>query len=77
MTKEVRQKDIKRYVEIGSAIDITNYSHADIMELRKKHYFEKCFISYGVYGRNGLIVSDENGQYYAITCRNGNVLMFR
>ena len=66
---KVRQKDIKRLVEIGAAIDVTNTEVPT-----PKGYWEKVEWSQGVNGANGVVVMDsETGQLYAVTARSSNL----
>ena len=68
---KVTQKEIKRLVRIGAAIDVTNVDAPD-----PKGYFEKVMWSQGGYGANGVVVKDTgDGTLYAVTSRSSN--MFR
>lgn len=70
MTK-VTQKEIKRLVQIGAAIDVTN---VDVPA--PKGHFEKLMWSQGVYGANGVVVKDTgDGTLYAVTSRSSNLFM--
>ena len=70
MTK-VTQKEIKRLVQIGAAIDVTN---VDVPAT--KGHFEKLMWSKGVYGANGVVVKDTgDGKLYAVTSRSSNLFM--
>ena len=64
--KKVAQKEIKRLVQIGVAIDVTN---VDVPV--PKGYFEKLMWSQGAYGANGVVVKDTgDGTLYAVTNRS-------
>ena len=68
---KVTQKEIKRLVQIGAAIDVTN---VDVPA--PKGHFEKLMWSKGVYGANGVVVKDTgDGKLYAVTSRSSNLFM--
>lgn len=66
---KITQKIIKGV----NAIDITSYSDEQINQLPK---LEKIAYSVGMYGMNGLLLEDENGKRYKITCRSTNLFRF-
>lgn len=71
------QKSIRQYVKLGTATDITNYSHAKLMELRSKCTFETVGSSFGKNGRNGILIKDQGtGKLYAVTARNSALAFF-
>lgn len=59
------QKAIKAY----PAIDLTHEKNETLYELRKNHYFTTTAYSAGIYGVNAILLHDENGNAYKITCR--------
>ena len=65
--KKMTLKEIKRLVKLGAALDITA---ADISNIKS---YEKIGYSVGVYGINGGLIRDNNGNLYAITARNSNL----
>lgn len=68
---KVTQKEIKRLVQIGAAIDVTNVNVP-----APKGHFEKLMWSKGVYGANGVVVKDTgDGKLYAVTSRSSNLFM--
>lgn len=69
MTKRMTQKEIKNFVALGVAEDITYLSFDTCNALRKAHSFTTVNISIGVYGMNGALFKDEAGKLYAITSR--------
>lgn len=73
MTKRMTQKEIKRFVALGVAEDITYLSFDDCNALRKAHNFTTLNVSTGVYGMNGALFKDENGKLYAITSRTSTL----
>lgn len=73
MTKRMTQKEIKRFVALGVAEDITHLSFDDCNALRKAHSFTTLNVSTGVYSMNGTLFRDENGKLYAITSRTSTL----
>ena len=67
--KRTTQREIKQMVAYGRAIDITNI-HEPIRGL------EIVAVSVGVYGRNGLLLKDGQGQLYAITTRATSIFAY-
>ena len=64
--KRTTQKAIRE----TCAMDITNYSFDQANELMDTHTLRIVAMSYGVYGMNGVLFEDENGELYKITARN-------
>ena len=64
------QKALKKYVAVGIAKDITQYSFKEADALYKAHSLDTIAVSSGIYGLNGALIKDENGKLYAITARN-------
>lgn len=56
------QKALKRHVAAGIAQDITLYSFEEAAALHRAHSLESIAVSSGVYGLNGALLKDENGQ---------------
>lgn len=73
MTKRITQKEIKRFVALGVAEDITHLSFDACNALRATHNFTTLNVSMGVYGMNGGLFKDENGKLYAITSRTSTL----
>lgn len=73
MIERMTQKEIKRFVTLGVAEDITYFSFDDCNALRKAHNFTTLNVSTGVYGMNGALLKDENGKLYAITSRTSTL----
>lgn len=69
------QKSLKALVEEGKATDITQYDDDQTRALDKKHgRLERIKVTSGTYGMNGaLLQSNETGEYFVITSRNGNL----
>jgi hypothetical protein len=73
--KKYTQKEIREFVRLGLAIDITNYNHAEMWNFLKSHRIEKVGYSSGIYGINGgLLIDEETGEKYAITARSTALL---
>ena len=71
---KLTQKEIKRFVSLGLAENITNYSFEDCNILRRNADLETVGISTGVYGMNGALLKDRNtGDMYAITARTSSL----
>ena len=67
--KKITQKAIRK----TCAIDITNYSFDQANDLMKAHTLRTVAMSFGVYGMNGALFEDENGELYKITARNSTL----
>ena len=64
------KKTTRKATRATCAIDITNYSFDQANELMKAHTLQTVAMSFGVYGMNGALFQDENGELYKITARN-------
>lgn len=71
--ERMTQKEIKRFVALGVAEDITYLSFDACEALRKTHNFTTLNVSMGVYGMNGALLRDESGELYAITSRTSTL----
>ena len=67
--KKITRKTIRETY----AMDITNYSFDQANELMNKHTLRTVAMSFGVYGMNGALFEDENGELYKITARNSTL----
>ena len=67
------KKTTKKAIRETYAMDITNYSFDQANDLMKAHTLRTVAISYGVYGMNGALFQDENGELYKITARNSTL----
>ena len=63
-------KTTRKAIRETCATDITNYSFEQADELMKTHNLQTIAMSFGVYGMNGALFEDENGDLYKITARN-------
>ena len=63
-------KTTRKAIRETRAIDITNYSFDQANELMNAHMLRTVAMSFGVYGMNGALFQDENGELYKITARN-------
>ena len=64
------KKTTRKAIRETRAIDITNYSFDQANELMNTHTLQTIVMSFGVYGMNGALFEDENGELYKITARN-------
>ena len=67
------KKTTQKAIRETYAMDITNYSFDQANELMNKHTLRTVAMSYGVYGINGALFEDENGELYKITARNSTL----
>ena len=67
------KKTTKKAIRETCAMDITNYSFDQVNELMKTHTLQTVAKSFGVYGMNGALFQDENGELYKITARNSTL----
>ena len=63
-------KTTQKAIRETCAIDITNYSFDQANDLMKAHTLQTVAMSFGIYGMNGALFEDENGELYKITARN-------
>ena len=66
-------KTTQKAIRETCAIDITNYSFDQANELIKAHTLRTVAMSFGVYGTNGALFEDANGELYKITARNSTL----
>ena len=64
------KKTTRKAIRATCAIDITNYSFDQANDLMNTHNLQIVAMSFGVYGMNGALFKDENGELYKITARN-------
>ena len=67
------KKTTRKAIRETRAIDITNYSFDQANDLMNTHTLRTVAMSYGVYGMNGALFEDENGELYKITARNSTL----
>ena len=67
------KKTTQKAIREKRATDITNYSFDQVNELMKVHTLKTVAMSFGVYGMNGALFEDENGELYKITTRNSTL----
>nr|DAG75330.1 MAG TPA: hypothetical protein [Caudoviricetes sp.] len=66
--------EIKKYVTMGIAQDITNATHAEALEFGNR--CDTVGYSCGKYGINGGLLQDRtSGAMYAVTARNSTLFM--
>lgn len=66
-------KTTQKAIRETCATDITSYNFDQANELMNAHTLQIVAMSYGVYGMNGALFEDENGELYKITTRNGTL----
>ena len=64
------KKTTRKAIRETCATDITNYSFEQANELMNAHNLQPVAMSFGIYGMNGALLEDENGELYKITARN-------
>ena len=70
--KRYTQKELRRLVNNGTAIDLTkSHDRTDIGER-----YEQIGYSKGIYGCNGKLLESESGQLYAITTATSALYIF-
>ena len=67
------KKTTRKAIRETCAIDITKYSFDQANDLMKTHNLQTVAMSFGVYGMNGALFEDENGELYKITARNSTL----
>ena len=73
--KKYTQKDIKEYVRLGKATDITNWSFEKINDLLKERSLELVGSSFGINGMNGGLYRDvDTGELFAVCARSSTLL---
>ncbi|WP_294772034.1 hypothetical protein [uncultured Eubacterium sp.] len=66
--------EIKHFVRLGIAQDITNATHAEVLEISNK--CDNVGYSCGKYNINGGLLQDRtSGTMYAVTARNSTLFM--
>ena len=73
--KIYKLKELKNLVALNGAIDLTNKSAKEMYALMKEHDIDKIGISHGIYGMNGGLLRDEDGNLYAITKRSTSLFV--
>ena len=66
-------KTTQKAIRATCAIDITNYSFDQANYLMNTHTLQTVAMSFGVYGMNGALFQDENGELYKITARDSTL----
>ena len=67
------KKTTRKAIRATCAIDITNYSFDQANDSMNTHTLRTVAMSFGVYGMNGALFEDENGELYKITARNSTL----
>ena len=66
-------KTTRKAIRETYAMDITNYSFDQANDLMNAHTLRTIAMSFGMYGMNGALLQDENGELYKITARNSTL----
>ena len=66
-------KITRKAIRETCATDITSYGFDQANDLMNAHTLRTVAMSYGVYGMNGALFEDENGDLYKITARNSTL----
>lgn len=66
-------KTTQKAIRETCATNITNYSFDQANDLMNLYTLRTVAMSYGVYGMNGALFEDENGELYKITARNSTL----
>ena len=67
------KKTTQKAIRETCATNITNYSFDQANDLMKAHTLRTVAMAFGVYGMNGALFEDENGELYKITARNSTL----
>ena len=67
------KKITRKAIRETCATDITSYGFDQANDLMNAHTLRTVALSYGVYGMNGALFEDENGELYKITARNSTL----
>ena len=67
------KKTTRKAIRVTYATDITHYNFNQANELMNTHNLRTVAMSFGVYGMNGALFEDENGDLYKITARNSTL----
>lgn len=75
--KKISKKELKSYIALEIAKDISYLSAEECRALNAECDFEKVAYCTGTYGISGGLLKDKKtGDMYAITARNTNLLYF-
>ena len=66
-------KTTQKAIRETCATNITNYSFDQANDLMNTHTLRTVAMSFDVYGMNGALFEDENGDLYKITARNSTL----
>lgn len=74
--RKYTQKELKEFVRLGMAKDITTENGTKVRELKNKKGIYQVGYSCGIYGCNGMLLKDNDGETYVITSRTSNLWLF-
>jgi len=75
-SRSITQRELKRMAADGEAIDITTEGNSAYARELKNKGISVVGISRGVYGMNGALLRDNEGNQYVITARNTTLFYF-
>lgn len=75
-SRSITQRELKRMAADGDAIDITTVGNSAYAQELKHKGISVVGISRGVYGMNGALLRDNEGNQYVITARNTTLFYF-
>ena len=67
------KKTTQKAIRETCAANITKYNFDQANDLMNAHKLRTVAMSFGVYGMNGALFEDENGDLYKITARNSTL----
>ncbi len=74
--RKYTQKELKEFVRLGMAKDITTMNTEKCKELKNEKGICQVGYSSGVYGCNGMLLQGRDGESYVITSRTQNLWLF-
>jgi len=75
-SRSITQRELKRMAADGEAIDITAEMDTPYARELKNKGISAVSISRGIYGMNGALLRDNDGNQYVITARNTTLFYF-
>jgi len=75
-SRSITQRELKRMAADGEAIDITTEGNSAYAQELNDKGISVVAISRGVYGMNGALLRDNEGNQYVITARNTTLFYF-
>lgn len=72
---KMKLKEIRAYNKLNDVTNLNGWASDDVLDLVRKHKLEIIGKSFGVYGINGILITDENNHLYTLTVRNSNLFI--